>query len=114
MAFFVLSIIAGLVDLGCVFALFDSIVKVMSSRFPELWIASGRPAGYFWVPDGADWLDFRARQRLFFRLTFSKPDWIRKDGEANKIWRKYICCYIILWIVWALAIAVMLVYLPLY
>lgn len=82
-AVFWFSFIAFFVSLFRSFVLFDRILRCEYDGHPDAWTADGRPAGYFWIPEGTSpsLEGYRIRYRLYARLFMRTPAWVETGAE---------------------------------
>lgn len=94
---FAFSFIAFILSLIKSFCLFDHILKYQFRVHHEAWVADGKPAGYFWIPETKPTInDCRIRNVLYAKYLLKTPVWIRTNNERTMITRYRICGAIIL------------------
>jgi hypothetical protein len=97
--------------------IFDQLIKREYYLYYECWKRDGKPIGFLWIPPEVKVLgglaarpgSIFAFQKLTFIWTFRTPQWMRDDGEALRLLRRYR----ILNVVWYVAFIATLILLQL-
>ncbi len=92
-------IIFGTCTITC-FLIFDSILRVQHSRYNELWVAEGKPHGFFFYPAGSSWLAMQVR---FLVIYFSTPPWIRQESKLVRQMRIFRVAQLVGIVTWLIA-----------
>ncbi len=70
---------------SCLF--FDNLIEYQFKNHNQAWFFDGKPGGMFFKPKGGS--NF-AMYKLCFSLPQSKPEWVKGDVIAEKLYAKYI------------------------